>query len=248
MIDGFSNAQLAWCAVVFFIAYTVRGMSGFGAGLVAVPLLAFVVPLNVAVPLASLTVFILFIFLFIRDRREVLWPELRLLAPPTLIGVVVGLLLFASLDNRLLMLGLGVFLMIYASYMLAVDGFGLPSYRFSRRWARPVGFFGSFFDTLFGGGGGTLVVIYLNSRGITRTAFRATVAALWFMEMIVRVSGYALSGYYTKKVLLLTLLLLPVMWIATRIGERIGNVLSPAVFSRVLAALLFASGVSLLVK
>lgn len=32
--------QLTWIAAVFFFAFVVRGMSGFGAGMIAVPLLA----------------------------------------------------------------------------------------------------------------------------------------------------------------------------------------------------------------
>ena len=41
-------------AVVVFGAFVVRGMSGFGAGMIAVPLLAFAIPLQLAVPLCSL--------------------------------------------------------------------------------------------------------------------------------------------------------------------------------------------------
>ena len=51
-------AQFAWLAAVIFGAFVVRGMSGFGAGMIAVPLLAFVIPLQLAVPLCSLLVFV----------------------------------------------------------------------------------------------------------------------------------------------------------------------------------------------
>jgi uncharacterized protein len=240
--------QLAWIAAVFFLAFVVRGMSGFGAGMIAVPLLAFVIPLQLAVPLCSLLVFVLFVILVIRDRREVVWAELRLLVPPTIIGALVGLWLFASLDNRMLVLMLGSFLVCYSCYMLAVSVLGLPQLRCSQRWALPVGFFGSFFDTLFGGGGGTLVVIYINARGIGRAGFRATVAALWFTEMVARIGGYAWAGFYDRTTLLLFVVLLPLMWAGTVVGERLGNRVDSETFARILAVMLLASGVSLLVK
>ncbi len=243
-----SGFQLAWIAAVFFLAFVVRGMSGFGAGMIAVPLLAFVIPLQLAVPLCSLLVFVLFVILVIRDRREVVWAELRLLVPPTIIGALVGLWLFASLDNRMLVLMLGSFLVCYSCYMLAVSLLGLPQLRCSQRWALPVGFFGSFFDTLFGGGGGTLVVIYINARGIGRAGFRATVAALWFTEMITRIGGYAWAGFYDETTLWLFAALLPLMWAGTVVGERLGNRVDSETFARVLAVMLLASGVSLLVK
>jgi uncharacterized membrane protein YfcA len=247
-MPGFDAFQLAWIAGSVFVAFVVRGMSGFGAGMIAVPLLAFVIPLQLAVPLCSLLVFVLFVILVIRDRREIVWDELRLLLPPTIVGALAGLWLFAVLDNRMLVLLLGCFLILYSLYMLAVSTLGLPQLRCSQRWALPVGFTGAFFDTLFGGGGGTLVVIYINARGVSRAGFRATVAALWFAEMVARIGGYAWSGYYDKGTLLLFLLLLPLMWVATVTGERLGNRVSSETFSRILALMLLASGVSLLLK
>lgn len=243
-----SYAQFAWLALVIFGAFVVRGMSGFGAGMIAVPLLAFVIPLQLAVPLCSLLVFVLFVILLIRDHKQVVWPELWLLVPPTILGAVLGLWLFAVLDNRVLVLMLGSFLVVYSLYMLTVSILGLPRLQCSRRWAWPAGFFGSFFDTLFGGGGGTLVVIYVNARGVTRAGFRATVAALWFFEMIARIGGYAWSGFYDQTALMLFVALLPLMWAGTVVGERLGDRVNSETFSRLLAVMLLASGLSLLAK
>ena len=248
LIDRLTLAQLVWIAAAVFAAYVIRGMSGFGAGLVAAPMLAFVLPVHVVVPMSGLLVFVLFIFLTIRDRRSVIWRELKLLAPPTVVGVVAGLFLFRSLDNHLLLLMLGSFLVIYAAYMFAVHAFGLPQFRCSERWAWPLGFAGSFFDTLFGGGGGTLVVIYMHARGIGRMEFRATLAMLWFIEMIARIGGYGIAGYYTREVLIMVAALLPVVWAGTWLGERLGNRVRPETFQRILAVLLLASGLSLIVK
>ena len=247
-MSGLSGFQLAWIVGVFFFAFVIRGMSGFGAGMIAVPLLAFVIPLQFAVPLCSLLVFVLFVILVIRDRRQVVWDELKLLVPPTIVGALAGLWLFAILDNRMLVMMLGTFLVLYAGYMLAVSLLGLPQLRCSQRWALPAGFFGSFFDTLFGGGGGTLVVIYINARGIGRAGFRATVAALWFTEMIARIGGYAWAGFYDASTLWLLAALLPLMWAGTVVGERLSNKVEAETFARILAVMLLASGVSLLAK
>ena len=78
--------------------------------------------------------------------------------------------------------------------------------------------------------------------------FRATVATLWFIEMIARIGGYAIGGYYTREVLVLVLALLPVMWAGTWVGEKLGNRVSQETFSRILAVMLMVSGVSLLLK
>jgi uncharacterized membrane protein YfcA len=248
MLESFTAFQIAWIVASILIAYVIRGMSGFGAGLISAPLLAFVVPMHVIVPLTGMLVFVLFFFLAVRDRQAVIWREFRLLVPATVTGVIAGMFLFRSLDNRLLLVLLGSFLIVYSIYMIGVHLLGLPPFRCSERWAWPLGFSGSFVDTLFGGGGGTLVVIYMHAREWSGVPFRATVATLWLIEMVARVSGYAIAGYYTREVLILCALLLPITWAGTWVGERLGNAISVATFSRILAVLLLLSGITLILK
>lgn len=248
MLDTFSTVQLIWAACVIFGAYVVRGMSGFGAGLVATPLLAFLLPMVVVVPVTALVVFVLFVFLTIRDRDQVNWQEFKRLVVPTLLGVLAGAYLFTVLDNRKLMVGLGWFLLAYSAYMMMVHWVGMAQIKVSTRWAFPLGFAGATADTLFGGGGGTLVVIYMHGRGVSKSEFRSTLAVLWFVEMIARISGYGISGYYTEHTILLVALMLPFMLAGTWLGERINKRISQETFSKVLAVMLGLSGISLLLK
>jgi hypothetical protein len=248
MLEGLGAAQIAIIAGIVFGAFVIRGMSGFGAGMIGIPLLAFLMPVHTAVPMFGLLVLTLFVFLSIRDWGTVVKEELKRLVLPTLLGVAGGVLLFKHLDNRLLLNLLGGFLLAYSTYALAVSYFGLPQYSCSHRWAFPVAFAGAFIDTLFGGGGGTLVVIYLHMRGVGRGPFRATVAALWLFEMIARILGYGAAGYYNADILLLCALLLPVMGAGTWVGERLGNRISHEAFSRLMALLLLLTGASLLGK
>jgi uncharacterized protein len=248
MIEGLSAAQIAIVAAIVFGAFVIRGMSGFGAGMIGIPLLAFLMPVHTAVPMFGLMVLVLFVFLSIRDWGTVVKEELRLLLLPTLLGVAGGVLLFKHLDNRLLLYLLGGFLVAYSLYALTVRTIGLPAFTCSQRWAFPVGFVGAFIDTLFGGGGGTLVVIYLHARGVGRAPFRATVAVLWLCEMIARILGYGAAGYYTKEVLLACVVLIPVMAAGSWAGERLGNRISQEAFSKLMALLLLLTGASLLVK
>ena len=251
MLDAFSAftfAQLAFAAGVVLGAYVVRGMSGFGAGLVSTPLLAFVFPMTVVVPATALIVFILFVFLTLRDRQQVLWDEFKRLLLPTIVGVVGGLYLFTVLDNRLLLKLLGGFLLLYAAYMLITQWVGMKQLQLSTKWAWPLGFLGAFIDSLFGGGGGMLVVIYMHARGVSKAEFRATLAALWFVEMIARIGGYTVAGYYTLSTLTLVAIMLPFMLLGTWAGEKINARISQATFNKLLAVMLMLSGASLLAK
>ena len=248
MLENYTIVQLAIMACMVFGAFVIRGMSGFGAGMIGIPLLAFLIPVHTAVSMFGLMVLVLFTFLSIRDWREVVRHELKLLLAPTLLGVVAGVLLFKHLDSRLLLQLLGGFLIAFALYTFAVNYFRLPEMTCSDRWALPVGFVGAVIDTLFGGGGGTLVVIYLHLRRVGRAPFRATVAMLWLFEMIARIVGYGAAGYYTTEVLLACAVMIPVMAAGSWVGERLGNRISQETFSKVMASLLLVAGVSLLGK
>lgn len=239
---------VAFAAAVVFGAYVVRGMSGFGTSLVAIPLLVLVMPIHAAVPLMAALGLALMAMVGVRDRSHVRWDELWRLIGPTLLGVLAGIYVFSLLDARLMQKLLGGFITGYAAYMIVAQFLRQAATRCSALWAYPAGFAGSVVDSMFGGGGGVLVVIYMYRRGYAPTAFRATLAVLWLLELVVRVAGYALGGFYEASLLLLALLFAPAMYLGNRLGERITRVMSQQAFTRVLAAVLMASGVNLLLK
>jgi uncharacterized membrane protein YfcA len=107
---------------------------------------------------------------------------------------------------------------------------------------------GAFIDTLFGGGGGTLVVIYLHARGLDKLRFRATVATLWLMEMVARLGGYSAVGFYRRDVLVLAAIMLPVIVAGSWVGERLGNRIRQETFSNVLAVMLLLAGIKLVMR
>ena len=128
MPEGLSDFQMALSAAIVFGAFVIRGMSGFGAGMIGIPLLAFLMPVHTAVSMFGLLVLVLFTFLSIRDWRDVVRGELKRLIVPTLLGVAGGVLLFKHLDNRVLLQLLAGFLIAYALYAFAVHYIGLPEF------------------------------------------------------------------------------------------------------------------------
>lgn len=239
---------VAFAAAVVFGAYVVRGMSGFGTSLVAIPLLVLIMPIHAAVPLMSLLGLATMLMLGVRDRGHVRWDELWRLLGPTLLGVLAGVYVFSLLDARVMQKLLGAFIATYAVYMVVAQFLREPAGRCSPRWAYPAGFAGSAVDSMFGGGGGLLVVIYMHRRGYAPVAFRATLAVLWLLELLVRVGGYAVSGFYDTAVLGLALLAAPAVVLGNRLGEAITRTMSPQAFTRVLSVVLMASAANLLLK
>ena len=88
---------IALAAPVVFIAYVVFGMTGFGAAMVAVPILAQFMPLSVAVPLVVL--FDLACGAGRRNWRQVS-RELARLFPWMLLGIFLGVTLLRNAGAR----------------------------------------------------------------------------------------------------------------------------------------------------
>ena len=168
-------APVAFASVVLLVAYTVRGIAGFGSGLIAIPLLALSFPLTVVVPLVVVLDYLGSAGQGLRNRSRVSWPDLVPLLPFTISGVLAALDLLDALDAVLLRRALGVFVLVYGIYQLSP----LPPIRSTRFSALPYGLLGGLVGTLFGTGG-PFYVMYLSMRGLDKDALRASFA-VWFV-------------------------------------------------------------------
>ncbi len=244
MLETLTLTQLSLAAAVIVIAYFVRGLAGFGSGLIAIPLLAFMLPLSVAVPMIVLLDYLASASHGIKHSEHIKWHDLLPLLPFSLIGVLLALYIFKHVDAVLLSKGLGVFIILFAIYTLSNLA---PHHVGARLWAIPAGSLGGLIGTLFGTGG-PFYVIYLKLRGMDKSHFRATFAMIFLLDGAVRLAGYLFTGFYNLDSLLLVAVSVPVMIIGMYIGGHIHANISQQVFQRAISLLLIGSGVALLLK
>lgn len=235
--------QILLAILIIFIAYIIKGLSGFGSGLVAVPLLAFILPIIVIVPILGLLSYGGTVAQSISLRKQVLWADLLPLIPFSLLGIVLALWLLVNLDARILTLSLGSFVVLYALYSLTPTSLTASG----RLWAIPAGALGGMIGALFGTGG-PFYVIYLKLRQLDKSQFRATIAMIFLVDGGFRIIGYAYTGMYTSQVLLLVLLLLPVLFLGMYVGNHIHLNIKQYQFNRIISVLLLFSGMMLIYK
>lgn len=244
MPAGLDPAEAIYAAAVLVVAYVVRGITGFGSALVAVPLLALILPLRVVVPTIVLLDYLASLSHGVHHRKAVRWAEVASILPPALLGLATALYIFQKADAELLRQALGVFVLGYALYSLLVpQGTGLGS----RLWAGPLGFFAGLIGTLFGTGG-PFTVIYLGLRGLTKNHFRGTIAVIFLLDGGSRVLGYIGSGFYGSHNLWLIAAGLPIMAAALFAGGHIHTRITPQGFKRAVAFVLIGSGLALLLR
>lgn len=232
-----------FAAAVLFCAYTVRGIAGFGSGLIAIPLLALSFPLTLVVPLVVLLDFVGSAGQGVRNRALVSWRDLLPLLPFTVLGVLTALYLMDTLDAVVLRRSLGVFVLVYALYQLSP----LPAVRTTRLSAVPYGALGGLVGTLFGTGG-PFYVIYLSMRGLDKGALRASFATWFVIDGALRLGGYAAFGFLSADTLLKAAMALPIAVLGLLLGGRIHTNVSQQSFRRVISILLLVSGCGLLFK
>lgn len=248
-MESLTPIQIVYSAIVVIAAYAVRGAAGFGSGVVAIPLLALVLPMPVIVPVITLLGFIASIGHGVRDRRLIVWRELLKLLPSTVVGVLAGLYLFTTLDPKTLTKALGVFVIAYAAYSLLNLKRAAPLVK-KATWliVAPIGVLAGLIATLFGGMAGPVYVVYLDSLWLEKSQFRVTIATILLALAAMRLVGYFGVGFLNLATLLVFAAGLPMMATGMVIGEHIHIKVSQQTFSRSVGVLLVVSGVALLVK
>lgn len=232
-----------YSGLVVLLAYWVRGMAGFGSGLIAVPFLTLMWPVTLVVPVVVALDYLGSASQGIRNVDQVAWTEQLVLIPFMVLGVGVGLWLLHAVSTSVLARILGCFVIAYAIYQMLP----LPELRGSRVAASYCGLLGGLVGTLFGTGG-PFYVIYLNLRGLDRRVFRATFAMNFLIDGGVRLAAFAAAGLYHRQTLGYLLAAVPIAGAGLYIGGRMQTGLSPRAFQLVIRILLLTSGLALLLK
>jgi uncharacterized membrane protein YfcA len=236
-------ATALYCVVVILAAYLIRGIAGFGSGLIAVPFLSLAVPVPVVVPLVVTLDYIGSAGQGLRNLGQVAWREQLWLVPFMIVGIGGGLVVLRTMPPALLGRALGAFVIAFALYQWLPGA----SFRGSRSLAAVGGVLGGLVGTLFGTGG-PFYVICLRLRDLDKSAFRATFATNFLLDGGIRLAAYVAMGLYGATTLLAVALALPVAAVALLAGGRIHTGLSQPTFMRLISLLLLASGIALLLR
>lgn len=248
-MSSLSFLGLAFYALVLIGAFAVRSAAGFGAVLVAVPMLAFVLPVSTAVSVATALTVVTSAHQVSRDWRQIEWRQFAILSFYTLIGIGLGFYLIKTLDQNTLRRGLGAFLILYSIYTFWSGG-APPVLRV--RWhsvlAAGAGIIGGFFGALFGGGVGPIYAVYFNMVRLKRDAFRVTMSTVMLVGSTARIAGYASLGFYGRSTITLLAVGLPLVIVGSWLGDRLAHGLNLTMFGSLVGGLVLLSGIALLLR
>jgi uncharacterized protein len=225
--------------VATFLAGLARGFSGFGSGLIYMPIASAALGPRVAV--ASLLVFD-FLVTGVPVLRRIREIELHGLVP-----IAIGISLFTPLGGWLAAHGDPVVIrwclstVVFIAIALLTAGL-----KWHGRETLPVSIAVGALSGVLGGMAalsGIVVVIYWLARDIAPDALRRNMFTLMLLTVVVQAATYALNGMLTQQVFVISVLMLLPYVAGTWIGSMAFPLASPRTFRKIVYVMILFSGV-----
>jgi len=229
---------------VLFLATLIRSAFGFGEALVAVPLLALLIPVTVAAPVAVLTSITVATIVLAQDWSEVHVRSAGWLVLSTLFGIPLGLLLLTRVAEPVVKTALAIVIVAFSGYSLS------SARKFVLRDDRTAWLFGFVAGILGGAYGmnGPPLVIYGTLHEWSPRHFRATLQGYFLPASVMVMVGYWAAGLWTPVVTHYYLLSLPLVLVGVFAGRFVNRRMRGPQFILYIHAGLVVIGATLLVQ
>jgi len=223
-----------------------KGGFGGGLGVMAVPLMALVIsPVQAAAILLPILCVMDLVALW-KFRGKWIWPELRVLLPASLVGILVGTLLFEYLSASLVRLIVGVIAIAFTLHFWInkqrSNSDDLASYP---RSYGVVGGSVAGFTSFIAHSGGPPISMYLLRRPLNRTDFAATTIVFFAVVNYVKLIPYAWLDQFDTDNLATSAALVVLAPIGVLIGAWLHKRVSDKTFFALVYLLLLVVGLKL---
>lgn len=238
---GFDALALAVGAFAFFAGAAVKGITGLGMPLVAISVLAVVMPVDRAVPLMVVPAVLTNVWQLRQSwRYRAALDRVLPLAIALAAGTVVGAYFLSAADPRVLSMILGTVLVTFVATSLVDLRFTIPV-----RTERLTGAVAGTATGLLGGVTGVFgptLAIYLLALRLGKNEF------VWLMGMMMLTASIVLAlsltgfGALGPAEFMMSLAALGPAWLGFRAGVHVRDRVSPTVFRRAVLVLVFVMG------
>ena len=236
-------------AAIVLIAYTTQAMSGFGSTILAVTLGVHLYPIDVLLPILVPLDMLVNLYIVTRHHRHVSRPHLyRFILPLMGVGLLVGILAFNMFQGHLLKYMFGVLVVLlsvkelYRLYHKQNESVAISNLR-----AKVFIFSAGILHGLYASGG-PLLIYAVSKLNLTKSEFRSTLSAVWFIFNMVLIISYLISGKFTLQSLNYLLIFLPVIMAGIWLGERFHRRIDEYRFKMIVFGVLLFAGASICIS
>lgn len=223
-----------WIGTAVFLGGLLKGLSGFGTGLLIIPLLVIFIDIKTVIPLIYLLEFVGTNLLLFQLLKSLDWKEIYRLLLGFIPGVTIGVFFLKTLDMDILRLILGIILLAYSGYGLF---FEISNIRIRKGWAFLVGF-------LSGGLGGTIgangppVIVYTSAQRWSNDKIRVTLQGYFCITILITIVIQAFNGLITTVVAKYFGFSILIFLLGIYIGSRFYGTLGNKTYKRIIFVIL----------
>lgn len=234
-------------ALALAMGGVLKGATGVGAPILAVPLLSWFYGVPAAITLFALPNLFANALQSWQFRRHqapaaLTWP----FAVAGLIGAGVGTLILVSVSSDRLLLVMAFVVMVYIVFRLARPEWSLAM-RLGVRLATPAGFAAG---VLFGAVGisSPISMTFLNALRMERPVFISTISIFFVGMAFTQVPILIAAGVMTPQLAAGSVVAIAPIWAAMPLGAWLARLVTPAAFDKIILALLGLIAVRLLIR
>ncbi|NEO83294.1 MAG: sulfite exporter TauE/SafE family protein [Spirulina sp. SIO3F2] len=224
--------NMAAIAIVFGAAL-VQSTFGFGAGLIAMPLLTLVLGLKTATPLFGLLGATMSALVVLGNWQQVTWQAVWRLAIATAIGIPLGVLLLKFAPASPIIFALGIFLIGFSVYRLGQ--WQLPPLK-AAYWPYACGLLAGILGGAYNTNGPP-VILYGTAQRWPPQQFRATLFGYFLPSGLITTASHAIAGLWQPETISLYWICLPWALIALALGQLLNSRLPATSFDQALSVL-----------
>lgn len=240
----FTAGNIIALSLIIFIASVVRGFTGFGLALVAVPLIQFIIPVSDTAVFIAMINMIFSVLYYRRSREIVKGQPLGRMALWTGIGVGAGTLVLKYINPAYIQLVWGVLIILIVIALARGVNFRISSD------ASAMTLSGLFGGLLSGATGitGPPVAIILSALKTPREKFNAIISVFILFAVSYALVFYLISGLINRETALLALCSVPALLAGLRTGDILVSKISQKTFTNIIYVVLVIMGIITLFK
>lgn len=241
----------AWS--LYLICAVLIGMSKTGIqniGTVSVPFFALLFGAKYSTGIVLIMLCMADLIAVIYYRKSLIWSEVTKLLPSALVGLLVGLALGNSIDDRIFKLAMGICILVGVGIMLWSSRQTKESTEelVAKKWYSPLFGFIVGFSTMIGNAAGPALSVYLLTKRMSKLTFVAT--GSWFI-MILNYIKIPLQAFVWQNLtiagLLINVVAIPFILLGGLVGIKLVQVLKEQHFRWVIMTLVIFSSLMLII-
>lgn len=237
--------SLVAASVIALFTFSISAVTGFGAGIMAVPILSLFFPLTTVSPFMNLAGFFANAVRFKKNYHDIKFKVILPLFIGNFVGMVLGIYFLTSVPNSYLTKILSVVTVLTAiTFLLDKNHI---RFRPNRIFGVIVGMVSGILAALFATPGPP-ILLYLSGFMKDRHELRSHLFAYFFLSGFVVVPILFINKLVTREVIMLFLISIPIIILANSIGEKMHLRMSETVFRRIIAVILIASSIQLFLR